>query len=467
MAEAFKEFVNKALSGSDLASDNQTITLFTNESNKQAIVRGIDVALDSKITKDKAKFFIGNQPVMETFESASGSLLVDSGQSLTVKLNKAIASQTVTVLPLSHQGYDSSDNTSYTYTEYNYTIADANADFNPVGVIPGFVKGTAYNPTGFGSSSLGTSHHGQLWRADDGHYWGWFMDDNSTSRIVYSSDGSSFSNVDTTSYSGPAIDFHNKRIYRKSSSTLSYWDMTTTSSSSTNVSGNMHSTNTTYQTGAILPNVEAGGDVYYFHNYSGSSHYGYVKKVGQSGNTNSYFGSYNANLSSGPKIVAAYNSAEEKVYNFQVRTRDWTGSAIGILFVVPIGLINNLTGDGQISGQDVGGTNTSLYTKIHHNANIANVLGSNVHSVSSSWDFKHLGGPYVSFPINSSQVRIAKCENNQLTLVEDVNIPFAHSNRNSANSSFLVGRGPITETTYTAADIDITSQVRVTGVELS
>ena len=140
MAEVFKEFVNKSLTGSDLASDNQTITLFTNDSNKQAIVRGIDVALDSKITKDKAKFFVGNQPVLETFESASGSLLVDSGQSLTVKLNKAITNQTVTVLPLSHQGYDSSDDESYTYTEYTYTIADASADFNPTGVTPGFVR---------------------------------------------------------------------------------------------------------------------------------------------------------------------------------------------------------------------------------------------------------------------------------------------------------------------------------------
>ena len=64
-------------------------------------------------------------------------------------------------------------------------------------------------------------------------------------------------------------------------------------------------------------------------------------------------------------------------------------------------------------------------------------------------------------------MRIAKCENNQLTLVEDVSIAFPHSSRNAANSSGLVGRGPITETTYTAADIDITSQVRITGVELS
>ena len=31
MAEAFKEFVNKAVVGSDLGSDNQTITLFTND----------------------------------------------------------------------------------------------------------------------------------------------------------------------------------------------------------------------------------------------------------------------------------------------------------------------------------------------------------------------------------------------------------------------------------------------------
>lgn len=467
MAEVFKEFVNKALTGADLSSDNQTITLFTNESNKQAIVRGIDVALDSKITKDKAKFFVGNQPVLETFESASGSLLVDSGQSLTVKLNKAISNQTVTVIPLSHQGYDSTNQNGYTYTEYTYTIADASADFNPTGVTPGFVKGTAYNPTGFGTSSLGTSHHGQLWRADDGHYWGWYMDDNSISRIVYSANGSSFSNIDTTSYSGPAIDFHNKRIYRKSGSTLSYWDMTSTSASSSNAAGTMHSTNTTYLTGNILPNVESNGDVYYFHNYSGTGHLGYVKKVGQSGNNNAYFGTYNANLSSGPTIVTAYNSTEEKVYNFQIRTRDWTGSALAILFVVPIGLINNLSGDGQISGQDTGSSNANLFTKIHHNANTDTVLGTNVHSVSSSWDFKHLGGPYVSFPINSTQVRIAKCENNQLILVEDVSVAFAHSSRNAANSSFLVGRGPITETTYTAADIDITSQVRVTGVELS
>ena len=465
MAEAFKEFVNKAVVGSDLGSDNQTITLFTNDTNKQAIVRGIDVALDSKITKDKAKFFVGNQPVMETFESASGSLLVDSGQSLTIKLNKAIANQTVTVLPLSHQGYDSNDNSSYTYTEYTYTLADANADFSPTGVTPGFVKGTAYNPTGFGSSSLGTSHHGQLWRADGGHYWGWFMDTNSVSRIVYSADGSSFSNVDTESYSGPAIDFHNKRIYRKSSSTLAYWDMTGTSTSSNSVTGNMHSTNTSYQTGNILPN--AGGDTYYFHNYSGTGHLGYVKKVGQSGSTNAYFGTYNANLSSGPKIVAAYNSTEEKVYHFQFKTDNWTGSALGILIVVPINLINNLANDNQISGQDTGSSNPNLFTKIYHNANTDTVLGKNVHSYSSAWDFKHLGGPYISFPINSTQVRIAKCENNQVNVVEDVNINFAHSNRNAANSSFLVGRGPITETTYTAADVDITSQVRVTGVELS
>ena len=468
MAEVFKEFVNKSLSGSDLGSDNQTITLFTNESNKQAIVRAIDIAADAKIARDKAKFFVGNQPVLETFESASGSLLVDSGQSLTIKLNKAIGAQTVTTLPLAHQGYDSTTASSYTYTEYTYTIADATADFSPAGVTPGFVRGTVYNPTGFGSSSLGTSHHGQLWRADAGHYWGLYMDDNSVSRIVYSADGSSFSNVDTTSYSGPAIDFHNKRIYRKSGNTLVYWDMTSTSVTSANVTGTMHSTNTTYQTANVLPN--AGGDAYYFHNYSGTGSYGYVKKIAQSGNTNAYFATYNAQIANGAKIVPAYNSTEQRVYIFSIEQKNWQSSSTVHFFTVPIGLINSLTNDNPIYGQETRGTDNTKYTKIYDNANASTVLqlgGNDPHNESRSWDFKHLGGPYISYPISASQVRIGKCENNQITTVEDVDINFSHSNANDANCSYLVGRGVMTEVSYSAADVDIASQVRVTGVELS
>ena len=465
MAEAFKEFVNKSFTASDLNSDNQSITLFTNDSNKQAIVRNIDVALDSLITKYTAKLFIGNQTLITSFESASGSLLVDSGQSLTLKLNKAISNQTVTTLDLVHQGYVHNSN-AYSYIEYTYTIADTTADFSPTGVSPGLVKGTDYSTdiTGF-DDFLGSSYHGTLYRNSNGNYWGWYMDTNSISRIVYSTDGSSFSDVDTTTYSGPAVNFESGKIYRKSSSTLGSWDMNTSSTSMTSETGTMHSTNTTYQTGAT---IKIGNYDYYVHNRQSTSHMGYIKRVGQAGSTNAYFGTYSSDLSSEPKIILAYNSTEAKMYMFTFKTSTWTSSSIAHLSVIPVNLINNLPNNDPIYGQLLSGTDSARYFMVHEDQNSATILGASVLSYSNARDMKHLGGPYVSFPISASAVRVAKCENNALTVVADLDLTWLGSSSDqAANTSHLVGGGPATEVNYTAADVNIASQVRVVGVELS
>jgi len=469
MAEEFKEFVNRSVTSSDLNADNQTITLFTNSTDKQAIIRGVEIASDAKITKDKAKLFIGNQPVLNSFESATGSLFVDKGQSLTLKLNNPLTSQNVETLSLVHQGYEHGVNTNYKYKEYTYTVAATGQDFSPSGVTPGLVAGTDYTDdiTGFGNAYLGSSYHGSLYRNSNGNYWGYYQDTNSISRIVYSVNGSSFTNVDTTTYSGPALNFESGKIYRKASSTLSYWDMGSTNTSATTADSNMHSTNTTYQTGAVIGPIDSSE--YYFHNRSSTSHFGYVKKIGQSGSTNPYFGSYNANLGSEPKIVVAYNSTESKLYHFSLRQDNWHSNSQVSLIVVPIGLINNLQNDNQILGAAVGHTDASKYTMVHNAQNAATVFGTAPFQHSRSRDMKHLGGAYVSIPISDTAVRIAKCENNGLTVVEDVNLGWlARTNNNgAADTSHLVGRAAVSETSYSVSDIDISSQLRVVGVELT
>ena len=468
MAEEFKEFVNKSVTSSDLNADNQTITLFTNDSNKQAIIRGVEIASDAKITKDKAKLFVGNQPVLNSFESATGSLFVDKGQSLTLKLNNPLTSQNVETLSLAHQGHEHGVANSYKYREYTYTVAATGQDFSPSGITPGLVAGTNYDDEVTGMDNLlGSSYHGSVFRNNNGNYWGYYQDTNSISRIVYSTNGSSFSEVDTTTYSGPAVNFESKKIYRKASSTLSYWDMNSTNTNATSADSNMHSTNTTYQTGAVIGPIDSAE--YYFHNRSSTSHYGYVKKIGQSGATNPYFGSYNANLGSEPKIVVAYNSTESKIYMFTLRQDNWHNNSQVSLIVIPIGLINNLQNDNQIQGQAVGGTDATKYTIIHNSANAATVFGTAPFQHSRSRDMKHLGGAYVSIPISDTAVRIAKCENNGLTVVEDVNLSWlARTNNNgAADTSHLVGRAAVSQANYAVSDIDISSQLRVVGVELT
>ena len=468
MAEVFKEFVNKSITAADLNSDNQTITLFTNDTNKQAIVRGIDIASDAKITKDKAKLFIGNQPVLDSFESATGSLFVDSGQSLTLKLNNVLTSQTVETLNLSHQGYTSGTANSYKYKEYTYTIASSSGDFSPAGITPGLVAGNDYSSELTGIHGvLGSSYSGELWRNDDGNYWGWLMDTNSISYIIYSANGATWTNVDTTNYSGPAINASSKKIYRKSGQTLRSWDMTSTSTGGTDETGSLHSTNTSYQSADV---ISAGGDEYYWWGYSGQGHMDFVKKVGQSGSTYANLSTYTQNRSTGAKNVVAYNSDEEVFYYFLFTDRTWVSSTSGTSFgKIPLGLVNNLTGSGGINGQLTSGTDNNRWTLINHDHGISTVLGASPYNRSRTKSFKHLGGPYVSFPLSANQVRIAKCENNGLTTVEDVALDWQSNtgSSNDINMSFLTQRGSNTSATYTPSQLDLTTQLRIVGVEIS
>jgi len=468
MAEVFKEFVNKSITAADLNSDNQTITLFTNDSNKQAIVRGIDIASGAKITKDKAKLFIGNQPVLDSFESATGSLLVDSGQSLTLKLNNTLTSQTIDILNLSHQGYTTGTANSYKYKEYTYTLAPSSQDFLPSGVASGLVAGNDYSSELTGIHGvLGSSYHAEIWRNDDGNYWGWLMDTNSTSYIIYSANGSSWTNVDTTNYSGPAINTSTKKIYRKNTSTLRSWDMTGTSTGGTDETGSLHSTNTSYQSADV---ISAGGDEYYWWGYSGQGHFDFVKKVGQSGSTYTNLAGYGLSRTTGPKNVVAYNSDEEVFYYFGFTDRTWANSSSGTSFAkIPLNLVNNLSGSGGTNAQTTSGTDDTRWTIIHHDQGASTVLGANPYAISRTKDFKHLGGPYVSFPLSASQVRIAKCENNALTTIADVTLHWQSSTSSGGdiNMSFLTQRGSSTSATYTPSQLDLTTQLRIVGVEIS
>ena len=458
MAEVLKEFVNKTITAADLSANNQDIVLFTNTGTSQAIVRGIDVASGAKITSTKAKLYVGNHPVMDTFESAEGSLLVDVGQSLVLKLNNAITSQSITSIPLTHQSKNSN---TFTYKKYTYTIAPSGVDFTPANMTSGLVAGTDYSSE-ITTSPFASNYHGRLYRNSAGSYWAYYMDSNSISYIIKSSDGSSWTNVDTTNYSGPAIDLttSSPRIYRKSGSTLAYWDASLDNTGQAGTYTNLESGNTSYQTASVQEGV-------YFHAYSGSSGLGSFKVF-----NNNYYGNlatYGHSITTQSKIVTAYNSEENSIYYFFWTERDWASAGSGQHFArIPKSILQSNSSNNQsINAQATTGTATDRYFIIQHNASTSSILGETPHTNSYSTDFKHLGGPYVSFPLDANTIRIAKCENNALTTVEDVPINWLGGSKGVNNYSYLVNDGPVIAGTYSPSQMDLSTQVRIVGIEMT
>lgn len=460
MAEVFKEFVNKNITVADVAADNQSITLFTNQSNKQAIVRDITINSGQKIGATTAKLFIGNQIVLDSFKNATGSLLVDAGQSLVLKLNSALTAGSTTQIPLTYQRHKSGS-TSMTYREYTWTVTSGlNTDYSQSG---GLAVGTDYSGTtetdAWANGMLGSSYYGPIYRNSNGKWWGFYKDNNSTSSVRYSHSGNStWTQAQNKSYGGPAIDWELERLYQKDDSTLDYWDMTETNSSSQG-GGSIISTQTTYQIGAA---VNAGGVGYYYTNYNGSGHAGWIKEVGSTHYSYLSGSNWGNQIQSRANAVLAYNSDEERLYLFMIKGDDLEDSNSLYFATIPLDQVAN-AGSANLQRSE----GTHWYSRVT-GGRFSDTFGIAPAGNARNLDYASIGGKYLSYPISTTQHRIVECKNNGVSEVAVLDVPFENDEVNNGVSySALYGGGPHIVTTTNIADYVLDTQVRITGVEIS
>ena len=470
MAEVFKEFVNKNITVADLAADNQSITLFTNDTNKQAIVRDISINSGQKIDPTKAKLFIGNQIVLDSFQNATGSLLVDSGQSLVLKLNTALTTGTNISIPVTLQAHKSGQSTM-TYREYTVNLSSGtNTDYETGAGGAPVVAGTDYSSSaevgGWANSHLGSSYYGPIYRNSQGKWYGYYTDNNSTMQIRYNHSGTSgsWTQGNTTSYGGPAFDWEAERIYYKASSSLYYYDVSGTSTAN-NSDGSTHNTNTTYQRGAA---VTAAGVTYYYWNYHGSGHGGWFKKSGEP----SYYiymsgSNWGNNMSSGPNLILAYNSDEQQFYMFQFNSNDLEASNGFWFGTIKKSIIDTASSANQQVAE--GSDEATNWDTIVANGRFSDTFALPPISQARSQDFTSIGGKYVAYPISTTQHRIMECKNKTVSEVAVVDIPFINDGSNNTGVSYsaLYGGGAHSTNNVEISSYSLDSQVRITGVEIS
>lgn len=470
MAEAFKEFVNKNITAADLAADNQSITLFTNDTNKQAIVRDISINSGQKIDPTKAKLFIGNQIVLDSFQNATGSLLVDSGQSLVLKLNTPLTTGTNISIPVTLQAHTSGAGTM-TYREYTINLSSGtNTDYETGASGAPVVAGTDYSSsaevTGWANTHLGSSYYGPIYRNSSGKWYGYYTDSNSVANLRYNHSGSSgsWTQMASTSYSGPAFAWEAERMYLKDSSTLYYYDVSGTSTSSTSA-GSTHNTNTTYQRGAA---VAVDGLPYYYWNYHGSGHGGWFKKSGEP----SYYiymngNNWGNNMSSAPNLILAYNSDESQFYMFQFNSNTFEASDGFWMGTIKKSIIDGASSANQ--GVSEGSNENSQWDTIVANQRFSDTFGTAPIQQARSQDFTSIGGKYVAYPVSATQHRIMECKNKTVSEVAVVDIPFINNGQNHTGVSYsaLYGGGAHSTNNVQISSYSLDSQVRITGVEIS
>jgi len=454
MAETFKEFSNQNYTSSDITNDDE-IVIFTNNASTKAIVRDIEVQ-SADFEADEAKFYVDGTIVGDTFEDSDGTVFVDESQSFSVKLNTALTP------PESETG-----------NGIHVAIPSANAPtLAPTTLTQ--IKGTpSYPTTGISiGSTVGTGvdinppitfiqpvNDYQYMIHDVGNssdYWVYTRDQNSISDMSwYDGTNSIRQQVDTDSYRGGYLDGEAKKAYVNSNGIIKVWDMTQQTATPTTFSG-FYTTNSTYSVGSACNGV-------YFYTYSGiSSQIRFRDTInhpsGSSGEiTNNATGNSFAANSNYPVIVVAFNSDEEKYYILSSNGTNINATSENVVVTKQQILDSNSTGtiNPTIS------LGTSLRTCLGLSTSPSNSTGTFY-----AWNLRHMGGPYVSFPLSDTTVGVWKCANNALTQVETMTVSndtTVYGRRNS----YVQANGTLTSTSHNTSNYTINNRIRTVGVEIT
>ena len=457
MAEIIKEFVNKTFTSSDIINNNE-IVLFTNNDATQAIVKDI-IVQNSDIAKTDAKFYIGGIEVMDTFESASGLLFIDKGQSLSVKLNTALTVPSYTKLHLDFINTTSSSDK--TYKRYEKAIPSAGQTYAlKAGILSNnLVQVADYSSETPLTSIIDTfygasSYHGNVYRNSTGSWFYYGMNTNDFSTSQLRTAANAVSNVDTGNYTGPALDKAGQRIiyHQNSSSNARYADASGSTVSNTTWSNNWPSNTSTYAHGAYA------GDLYVYR-YSGFAPVGgFLSGQPQ----DYYFGMTNhMNPGSNSNYVMVYNSTEEAYYSFLFNGEAAVESTSGTL-------IEYFTKADIVAALNSGNGQSVTQTVLLNNGNFSAYLGLGDSGITAtSWHVRPLGGPYLGVPINSSTYKVYACENQSLKYTADLTgNTISTSKPAKGETMYDVYKAP-TSSSLAITDYDIETTIRAVGIEMT
>jgi hypothetical protein len=454
MAETFKEFGNQNYTSSDI-TNNDEIVIFTNNASTKAIVRDIEVQ-SNDFEADEAKFYVDGTIVGDTFEDSDGTVFVDESQSFSVKLNTALtAPQTETVNGI-HVSIPSAN--APTLAPTTLTQVKGTPPYPTTGLSTGSTVGAGVDinpPVNF----IQPANNYQYMIHDVGNnsdYWVYQRDSNSHSNMSWWDGTNSIrQQVDTDSYRGGYIDGEAKKAYVNNGGTIKVWDMTQQSATPTTFSG-FYTTNSTYSVGSACNGV-------YFYTYNGTAQNLWFRDTinhpsGTYGQITNTATGYNFGASVAyPVVVVAFNSDEEKYYILSGNATDITASTENVVVTKQQILDSNSTGtiNPTIS------LGTGLRTCLGLSTSPSNSAGNFY-----AWNLRHMGGPYVSFPLSDTTVGVWKCENDTLTQVETMTVSNDTTIYGRRNS-YVQANGTLTTANYNVSNYTINNRIRTVGVEIT
>lgn len=454
MPEAFKEFTNQNYTSSNI-TNNDEIVLFTNNSTTKAIVRDVTVQ-NNDFKSTEAKFYVEDIIVGDSFQNSDGTVFVDENQSFSVKLNTAPPlPQTETANAVHVSLPSSSDIMLAPVTE---SQLKSGAPYPVTGIPTGNTVGTAVdiNPPINWISPTGGDQYMIHDVGNNNDYWIYQRDTNSQSNMSWW-DGTTRQQVDTSSYRGGYIDGEAKKAYVNAAGTIKVWDMTQQSTNPTTFSS-FYSTNSTYSVGSACNGV-------YFYTYNGVSNSLFFRDTinhpsGTSGNLvapSGGSGGWGAH-GSAPVVVVAFNSVEDKYY---VLSSNGTSG------------ISSSSYNAVVTKQEILDSNStsSATPSVNLGNNLRDVLGLasdpfNGSGYYWSWNLRHMGGPYISFPLSSTTVGVWKCENDALTRIDTLTVIGDNGSPGQRNS-YVQANGSLTDTNYSIANYTINNQIRTVGIEIT
>ena len=327
MAEEIKQLVNQNFTGADMTNNNQ-FTLINNNSSTTAVVREVFVT-GSDIAADKAKLFIDNNniEVLSTFENAAGTMVIAPSQNMTMKLNTDLVPGSKNTTPLdlrdwnqrgagsTNDNYDTiSQIVTFTGTDSNFSLKSSAGTEGQTKTSGQFFGNNQNNTSAVNQQMSSTQRYGGF-KVDASTTVNFRVDGNSSSIIYYNNTA-----INQTSYSGPACDYVNGRLFWKQGGQIRMFDHVMSTSNNNHVCSNFYGGNSTYGTGAVC--YDHTGDLYYFYLISNNC---YARNITDHGNltessnpnTDSVQKSIsNFNVSNGSerRLVVAYNDSEQRFY---------------------------------------------------------------------------------------------------------------------------------------------------------
>jgi len=459
MPETIKQFINGTVTQTSLEADRATLPIFTNNSSTTRIVRDIQVQ-DSDILSSEADLVIDNTVVMDSFEDASGTVVVPPSNSLDIKLKTPVAFATKKSLNLRHVFYQNSSTSPFTPITGLEKIGTSDSrfpyDFSAISLGTTTTTGTAidiippFTPAALCNTS-GASRFSVFEVPNENLYYNFWVDNNSQ-MYFYKVDktNNAVTQILTQSYGSPAFDYNNNKFYFKDGSSIWEFDLTVAGGILANNNNyriehsGMFSTQSSYATGGVCNN-------HYFYAYSGTI---YVRNLSQPSGYGVISGAY----SNGPysRIYALYNQTENRFYVFAGSyARDST-----YVYYFDASQTEN-----PVSGYTVAKTTVTTNLKSYLESSVTGGSGYNPYS----WTAETLDTNLVSLSYSDDATRLYKAEGGNLVYTGTEATVTGGFNTGASNFKTVQAAGSTNDTTTNlpVSNYTISTKVRAEGVEIT